>query len=70
MRLPNVFADYRMSRIADEVRSLGLMFEDRCAKGGGVSIAVLFNRGPSVRAFDRKLLASGFSKDNFDVFTK
>lgn len=63
-------ADDRTSRIADEARALGLRVEDRRAEGEGVSIAVPFYAGPSVRAFGRKLLACGFSKDKFNVFTK
>lgn len=65
-----VLADDRTSRIADEARALGLRVEDRRAEGEGLSIAGPFYAGLSVRAFGRKLLACGFSKDKFNVFTK
>ena len=70
IRPASVLSGDKTSRIADEARVLGLRVEDRRADGGEVSIAVPFYAGPSVRAFGRKLLACGFSKDNFNVFTK
>lgn len=63
-------ADDRTSRIADEARALGLSVEDRRAQGGDLRIVAPFASPPHVRAFGRRLLASGFRKIQRDVFAK
>lgn len=63
-------ADDRTSRIADEARALGLSVEDRRAQGGELRIVAPFASPPHVRAFGRRLLASGFRKIQRDVFAK
>lgn len=65
-----VLADDRTSRIADEARALGLSVEDRRAQGGELRIVAPFASPPHVRAFGRRLLASGFRKIQRDVFAK
>ena len=62
--------DDRTSRIADEARALGLRVEDRRAEGGELRIVAPFASSPNVRAFGRRLLASGFRKIQRDVFAK
>lgn len=62
--------DDRTSRIADEARALGLRVEDRRAEGGELRIVAPFASPPNVRAFGRRLLASGFRKIQRDVFAK
>lgn len=63
-------ADDRTSRIADEARALGLSVEDRRAQGGELRIVAPFASPPNIRAFGRRLLASGFRKIQRDVFAK
>lgn len=65
-----VFAGDQASRIADEARALGLRVEDRRAEGGELRIVAPFASPPNVRAFGRRLLASGFRKIQRDVFVK
>jgi RNA polymerase primary sigma factor len=62
--------DDRTSRIADEARALGLRVEDRRAEGGELRIVAPFASPPNIRAFGRRLLASGFRKIQRDVFAK
>lgn len=62
--------DDKTSRIADEARALGLSVEDRRAQGGDLRIVASFASPPHVRAFGRRLLASGFRKIQRDVFAK
>lgn len=59
-----------ISRIADEARALGLKVEDRRAQGGDLRIVVSFASPQKIRAFGRKLLASGFRQIQRDVFAK
>lgn len=63
-------ADDRMSRIADEARALGLRVEDRRAEGGELRIVAPLASPPNIRAFGRRLIASGFRKIQRDVFAK
>ncbi|RKT49716.1 RNA polymerase primary sigma factor [Azonexus fungiphilus] len=63
-------ADDRTSRIADEARALGLSVEDRRAQGGELRIVAPFASPQNIRAFGRRLLASGFRKIQRDVFAK
>ena len=65
-----VLADDRTFRIADEARALGLRVDDRRAEGGELRIVAPFSSPPNVRAFGRRLLASGFRKIQRDVFAK
>lgn len=65
-----VFSGDPASRIADEARALGLRVEDRRAEGGELRIVAPFASPPNVRAFGRRLLASGFRKIQRDVFAK
>lgn len=65
-----VFVGDQASRIADEARALGLRVEDRRAEGGELRIVAPFASPPNVRAFGRRLLASGFRKIQRDVFAK
>lgn len=60
----------RTSRIADEARALGLSVDDRRAEGGELRIVAPFASPPNIRAFGRRLLASGFRKIQRDVFAK
>ncbi|WP_374326935.1 sigma-70 family RNA polymerase sigma factor [Azonexus sp.] len=62
--------DDKTSRIADEARELGLRVDDRRAEGGELRIVAPFASPPHVRAFGRRLLASGFRKIQRDVFAK
>lgn len=64
------FAGDKASRIADEARALGLRVEDRRAEGGELRIVAPFASPPNIRAFGRRLLASGFRKIQRDVFAK
>lgn len=66
----SALADDRTSRIADEARALGLRVEDRRAQGGELRIVAPFASPPNIRAFGRRLLASGFRKIQRDVFAK
>lgn len=70
MRHAPVFAGDQASRIADEARALGLRVEDRRDEGGELRIVAPFASPPNVRAFGRRLLASGFRKIQRDVFAK
>lgn len=70
MRHAPVFAGDQASRIADEARALGLRVEDRRNEGGELRIVAPFASPPNVRAFGRRLLASGFRKIQRDVFAK
>ncbi len=65
-----VRSDDKTSRIADEARALGLRVEDRRAQGGELRIVAPFASPPKIRAFGRRLLASGFRKIQRDVFAK
>lgn len=65
-----VLADDRTSRIVDEARALGLRVDDQRAEGGDLRIVAPFASPPHVRAFGRRLLASGFRKIQSDVFAK
>lgn len=58
------------SRIADEARALGLKVEDRRAQGGDLRIVAPFASPPNIRAFGRRLLASGFRMIQKDVFIR
>lgn len=65
-----VLAGDTTSRIADEARALGLEVYDRRTEGGELRIVAPFASPPNVRAFGRRLLASGFRKIQRDVFVK
>lgn len=67
---PSVFPGNQASRIADEARALGLEVDDRRSEGGVLRIVVPFSSPLNVRAFGRRLLASGFRMIQRDVFTK
>lgn len=58
------------SKIADEAQALGLKVEDRRAQGGDLRIVVPFASAPNIRAFGRRLLASGFRMIQKDVFIR
>lgn len=65
-----VLAGDLTSRIVDEARALGLKVDDRRAQGGDLRIVVPFTSSTKVRAFGRRLLASGFRQIQRDVFVK
>lgn len=66
----SALADDKTSRIADEARALGLRVEDRRTQGGELRIVAPFASPQNIRAFGRRLLASGFRKIQRDVFVK
>lgn len=65
-----VFAGDPASRMADEARVLGLEVVDGRARGGELRIIAPYDSPPNIRAFGRRLLASGFRKTQRNVFVK